>query len=96
MIYPHEVNGDSTDRIGCIAVGGMTTALDGNLALVFNCDLKNSCYLVRVTWLHAASGLDFLRFGVPYCKVWVVGARMKDGRKLNAQLFTLVVGNVST
>lgn len=91
MIYSHEVNRDTANRIGCIAISGMTTALDGHLALILNCDLKNSGYLSCVTWLHAASGLDFLRFGVPYSKIWVIGAWMKDGGKFNAQLLALVL-----
>lgn len=95
VIDPHEVNRDTANRIGCIAIGGMTTAFDGHLALILNCDLENSGYLSCVTWLHAAGGLDFLRFCVPYCKVWVIGSWVKDTWKLYSQLLTLVMEHIS-
>lgn len=95
VIYPHQVNRDSAHRIRRIAVYGMTTAFDSNLALIFNSDFEDSGNLGRVTWLHATGGLDFLCFGIPDGKVWVIGARMKGGGKLLAQLLTLVLERIS-
>lgn len=89
MVYPHEVDGDSADRVGCIAVSGMPTALDGNLAAILNRDLENSGYLDGITRLHTASWLNSLSFGIPDCKVWVVVAWMKYRRELSAQLLAL-------
>lgn len=72
----------------------MASTLDGNGALVLDCDLKDSCYFYRITWLHATSMLDFLCFCVPDSEVRVVGG-MKGGGKFISQLLTLGVVHVS-